>query len=83
MSPAKASPSLGNGSPGAAAAKWSSSWAAGDAAGNPEYVNQEASMAETESVGYAWDVSDGQRCLLVAVHGSLWPRGWNAGYSAT
>ena len=28
-------------------------------------------MAETESVGYAWDVSDGQRCLVVAVHGSF------------
>ena len=33
---------------GAAAAKWSWSWAAGDAADNPEYVNQEASMTETE-----------------------------------
>ena len=47
-SPAKASPSPGKGSPGAAAAKWSWSWAAGDAAGNPEYVNQEALMIEPE-----------------------------------
>ena len=33
---------------GAAAAKWSWSWAAGDAAGNPEYVNPEALMIEPE-----------------------------------
>ena len=33
---------------GAAAAKWSWSWGAGDGSDNPEYVNQEASMTETE-----------------------------------
>ena len=43
-----ASPSPGNVWRGAAAAKWSWSWAAGDAAGNPEYVNQEALMIEPE-----------------------------------
>ena len=43
-----ASPSPGNVWRGAAAASWSSSWAAGDASDNPEYVNQEASMTETE-----------------------------------
>ena len=41
-------PSPGNVWRGAAAASWSSSWAAGDASDNPEYVNQEASMTETE-----------------------------------
>ena len=66
-----ASPSPGSVWRGAAAAKWSWSWGAGDGSDNPDYVNQEASMAETESVGYAWDVSDGQRCLVVAVHGSF------------
>ena len=69
--PAMASPSPGSVWRGAAAAKWSWSWGAGDGSDNPDYVNQEASMAETESVGYAWDVSDGQRCLVVAVHGSF------------
>ena len=43
-----AGPSRGNVWRGAAAASWSWSWAVGDASDNPEYVNQEASMTETE-----------------------------------